>query len=488
MKLTVLAAVAALCVGCKGPSAAHPAPPAAAARYAATRWLPAQPSYALAAPTVRDAQRTLHEVIEVFGMPLGLEVHDVGKELAEVLAVDPLDADAVAGIGVDLDGGFALFSEEVTPTFVVHLSAPAQMQAFIDQQRQRGLVTQSVVVDGAEVFSAAIGGGASLSWAIADDWLWLHLTPPFARAEGTAWFEHSHHPAAPAWAGTWQWAEGAAKLAQPSVVGYVDAARMLATLVAHAPDAARCASLVAPVQRVALAAETDGHAAQLRVALDVGASARSLAAAQLPVPEGFTAVAAGAPLAVQWNLDLGAVADWLAPCVASFGGRFDLVDRYGVRAGRAALLQLDADAKKAAGVVALDLAHAKFLRGHLDDIPLRSTLERSRTYGPYAGHALSIPFVASVDYVLTDKLALAGMGDGLLAKLVGSGATVPGPLAAVDVIPGALSAESWRTVLEAIGLHRTSRIVDRMMAWKDGHLRLEVEGGALVFTAAGTRR
>ncbi|MDX2092408.1 MAG: hypothetical protein SFX73_31380 [Kofleriaceae bacterium] len=501
MKLSVLAAVAALALGggsamgCKQQPAAKPVgPPAAAARYQATRWVPANPSYVFAAPTVREAQSTLRDVIEVFGMPAGIEVAEIGRELAQVLAVDPLSPDAVHAIGVDIDGGFAMFSEDITPTYVLHLDAPEQMQAFLDAQREKGLVTQSVIVDKTEIFTVPLAGGVALSWAIVDGWMWLHLTPPFAKSEGTTWFTHSFRPATPDWIADWAWAEGASKLATPSVVGFLDLQQFLGTIVKHAPEALQCTQLLAPVTRVGFAAEVAGGAAQLRLALDVGPKAASISRAQLPVPEGFAAVAKAAPLAAQWNLDLFALRNWLEPCLSTFGARLTMLDTFGVRAGRAALLALDADAtgvdalKKGAGVVALDLAHARFFASQLDNIPMRSTLERSRTFGPLAGHSLSIPFVASVDYVLTDELALAGMGDGLLARVVGSGKPVDGPLASIDLIPGGLPGDTWVTIAEAIGLPRAERIVERMRAWKDGHFRVAVEGNALVLTATGTRR
>lgn len=496
MKLSVLAAVAASAlgagsaIGCKRPPAASPSgPPAAAARYQATRWVPAKPSYVLAAPTFREAQGTLREIVEVLGMPAGIEVSALGRELAQILGVDPLNPDAVRAIGVDLDGGFALFSEDVTPTYVLHLAAPEQMQAFLEGQRDKGLVTQSVVVDKVEIFTAQIGGGVALSWAIVDGWMWLHLTPHFARNEETTWFTHSYRPADPQWTSAWTWAESTAKIATPSLVGFLEPKSFLARFLSSVPEAMQCAKLLEPVQRVGVAAEVSTASAQLRLALDLGSAASSVTRAVLPAPEGFESVAATAPLAVQWNLDLPAMKTWLQPCLASIPGA-DLagLDRLGVRAGRAALLELDADDKKGAGVVALELVRSNFFAAQLENIPMRSTLERSRTFGPYAGHALTIPFVASVDYVLTDKLALAAMGDGLLARVVGSGKTVAGPVAALDLIPGGLSVDAWVTLAEAIGLPRAKRIVERVRAWKDGHFRLVVEGNSLVLSATGTRR
>jgi len=139
-------------------------------------------------------------------------------------------------------------------------------------------------------------------------------------------------------------------------------------------------------------------------------------------------------------------------------------------------------------VVALDLAHKRYFSAKLDDIPARSMLERSRTYGPHKGHSITVPFLASVDYVLTDTLALAGIGDGVMMKLVGSGATVKGPLAAVDIAPPALSADAWTMILDALDIRHGDRIVERLLRWRDGHVALTLDGSELIVSAAGNRR
>ncbi|HEU4614273.1 MAG TPA: hypothetical protein VFS15_19395, partial [Kofleriaceae bacterium] len=103
-----------LAAGCGGKQAAGPAgPPAVAAAFPAARWIPANPTYVLAARTMRDAQRAFGDVVDTFGMAVGAESGEISAMLTQVLAVDPLSAEAVARIGIDLDGGVAMFSEEV---------------------------------------------------------------------------------------------------------------------------------------------------------------------------------------------------------------------------------------------------------------------------------------------------------------------------------------------------------------------------------------
>src|SRR5207244_13555563 len=132
---------------------AHP-PAATATGFSAARWVPAHPTYVLAARTVKAGQRALRDTIDALGTALDFDADDASRGLAMMLAVDPLSPDPVAGIGVDLDGGMAVFSEDVEPTIVVHLAAPDQIQAFFDHERQRGMQSRSVVVDGVEVFTA----------------------------------------------------------------------------------------------------------------------------------------------------------------------------------------------------------------------------------------------------------------------------------------------------------------------------------------------
>ena len=470
-------------------------------RFPATRWVPANPTYLFAAPTVRDAQRSLRDTIDSFGMLGGVEIAEVSRELTRLLSIDPLSPEALAGMGIDVEGSLAMFSEDLSPTFVARLSAPEQAQAFFDRQRERGMVTQSVIVACVEVFTAQLLANVRVSWAIDDGWLWVHFSLPIGAAQGTEWFASSRTPQGPGrrrsgtgsagsagWGGDWDWSQSAAKVTKPALTGFVDARELLATLTSKVPDAIACARLVAPVRRIGVSFEGDGSRASGRLAFDVGPAAAAISSALLPVPEGFAAQTQGAPLAVQWNLDLLVVRAWLQPCLSAINEDVSELDRYGVRSGRAVLQTFNPDDKSGAGAVALDLAHKQYFTAQLDNIPLRSTLERNRTYGPHKGHSISVPFVATLDYVLTDRLALAGVGDGLLAKVVGTGKTVPGPIAALDIIPSAMSPEAWKTVLGVIDQRHAEAFVERLMRWREGHIAVTLEGASLLVAATGVRR
>lgn len=488
MRLALLAC-AALVVGCSGGgSTSHPVAPAIAPGFPATRWVPAHPTYVLAAPTLREAQRAARDVFDALGVVIGADAKAIGELLSTVIAIDPLRAEALSAIGIDLEGGFVLYSEDVEPTFVVHLSSPEAVQGFFDGLRERGLVTQSVVVEGIELFTAQLPGSAHVkaSWAIAADWLWVHFSTPLAHAEGTTWFTGGARAEAAGWAPAWRWAQPA--MAAPALVGFVEAREVIGSLAGKAREAVACARLVEPLHRIGISIAGGPTRAAGTLTLDLGPAAASLARASLPVPAGFPALAAGAPIAVQWNLDVLAVLAWLQPCTKAIGADPGPLQRFGVRSLRAVLRTFEPDGKSGTGAVSLDLAHDRYLAALLDEVPMRSTLERSRTFGPHAGHTLSVPFVATLDYVLTDHLALAGIGDGLLARLVGDGAVLPGPLVAIDVVPPALTREAWRALVKNLGLYSSDAVVDQLLRWRDGHIAVTIEGTSLVVRAAGNRR
>jgi hypothetical protein len=487
------AAIVLAAAGCgsRAPGAGpRPEPPprvsAVVQAYSAARWIPARPTYALAARTVGDAQRAAGELLASFGTLADVDAAAVSRLLLGVLAVDPLSARALAEVGVDLEGSMALFSEAVNPTLVVHLAAPAQTQAFLDRLRADGMRTQSVMDGGVEIFTVALPGRLRVSWATDDGWLWVHFTLPFARDEGTAWFAASRRPGAPAWAGDWEWALGSGgQGARPAIVGFVDARAVIESVSPRIPAAIACAQLLAPVGRLAVAVEIGGDRLGGRLALELGDAAPGLARAALPAPAGWGAAAARAPLAAQWNLDLAAVRAHAAPCAQALDVDLSPLDRYGVRTARAILQRYDQDKPtNSRGAVSFDLAHRTYAAQLLDEIPGRSLIQRKRTFGPYQGYSLAIPFGGpTLEYVLDDQRALAGLGEGMLAAALGQGAGAPGPLFAIDVSPPAMPREAWAGLLGWV-----NQRPDALLAWRELHLAVAVEGTRLVIDASGRRR
>jgi hypothetical protein len=482
-------AVSTACAGSRGP-AEHPAAAAPVfPEYAATRWIPAKPSYVLAAKSFTAAQHGLRDFLDSFGMFVGVDARGASTALEGVIGIDPLSPDPMAGLGIDLRGGFAAFSEDVNPTFVVHLTAPEQTQAFFDHQRQRGMVTQSVMVEGAEVFTTQIGGGVSVSWAVADGWMWVHFAFPGIR-DDAQWFVDSRHAGGEAsWGDTFRWAQNAGgKTARTSnVVGYANLHDLIAGSVAHSRLGA-CMRLVEPIGRIAVSMDGEDRHAQGRLALELAPGATdAMARHVMPIPAGFAAVAADAAFAAQWNLDLDAIVAWLAPCAAPDQIGLDKVLEFGVRSARVIVKTFDLDDKSGTGVVAFDLARPAFFAKQLDEIPFRSHLESNRRFGALDGHNLSVPWGPKIDYILTDHLAMAGVGNGLLERVV-TGGVQPGPVLALDIAPPALKPRAWEWLYDKLGVPNARWATDQLLHWHDGHIVVRIDGNQLILDAFGDRR
>jgi hypothetical protein len=486
--ISLIAAGAASCGTPRG-TPAHP-PSAITATYPAARWIPGRPTYVLAARSVREAQRSVKDVVDSFGIVGDLYFAALSADLQRLLAVDPLVSETVASIGVDVDGGFAAFSEGIHPTIVVHLKSPEQTQAFFDQLRERGIRIASAIVDGTEIYSTQITPKVKVSWVIAGDWLWVHFTLPIARDEGAHWFSASHDPGDATWLPAWSAAIAKTGGAQPSVAGFADLRAILAAL----PNPLRlsaCAHLFDPVQTVAFAVDGDGKRATGRLAIEVGAAAvAAIRRATLPTLDGWASVTDHAAIAAQWNLDLPALDRWIEPCarLAGFDAR-EWSEPYGLRTARVVVRTVDPDAGTGTGAAAFDLEHKRFFAGELDRIPMRGRLESARRFGPYDGQTLSIPFTGlEFEYVLTDTIALAGVGEGLLARAVGRGPSPsPPPIAQVDIVPAALPKAAWEMLLRPVTT-RAAAIAEQLVRWRDGHLMIAVDATRIVLEATGNRR
>lgn len=472
--------------GCGGKRHVGPAGPGAVATvFPAARWVPGRPTYVFAAPTMRDAQHSFGEVVATVGMAVGIEELSLSGELTRILGVDPQSDTALAEIGVDLDGSVAMFSDDIDPTFVVHLSSPTALGAFLDGRRQTGLVTQSVMVDGDEVFSATVDADLRIEWTVDKDWLWVHVAGP--HDIGTQWFTASKHPADTAWVPRWQAAQQLAQKAA-GLVGFVDLHDLLARGATHATSLAACARRFEEVRGVSVVVEGEGNSVAGTLAIDLGPAAGALAQHVLAPPPGWAAASAKAPLSVQWNLDLQAVAAWAQPCMLGGLDLAALVEPYGVRSGRAFVYTLDPDDKSGTGAVAIDLAHRKFFAQLLDQIPMRSKFERGRQFGAYNGKHLSVPFVATADYVLDDHVFLAAMGDGMLERAASGSPAQSPPVFAIDLVPPGMPAATWAWLAEQAQLPVPKRVAQRLQEWADLHLGAHLDHDALVIEARGNRR
>lgn len=481
--------------GSKKPGAGAPggAPGGAVATvFPSARFVPAEPTYVVSARTMRDAQNSLRDIADIVGMAGNFEVKDASALFTYVLGIDPLSPEAVAGIGVDLDGSMVVFSEATNPTFVVHINAPDAINAYFDKQRERGLRTQSVVVGTTEVFTANVSNDLALSWALDGEWLWVHFT--IGPSEGTTWFEHSHAPSGTRWVDGWTWAQSLAASA-PALVGYFDAKGLLADAAREVPHAIDCINKLSAIERIGFNVEADSKRLGARLAIQLGAAADGIAKNLLPPPPGWAAARTNAPLAADLNLDLRASAEWVQSCFTTDNGGADdhagfvaMLDQYGIRSGRAFVHTLDPDEKEGTGAISLDLSNARFIRAQLDQIPRRSMFESGRTFGAYKGKHISIPFIGSGDYVLENHIAIAAMGDGLLARIGSGAAQGQPPVLAIDLRPAGLPVGVWAFLLAQLDAPNPERFAQRLMTWNDLHVGARLDQGNLVIEAAGTRR
>jgi len=185
-----------------------------------------------------------------------------------------------------------------------------------------------------------------------------------------------------------------------------------------------------------------------------------------------------------------AVTAWFAPCARLVGDPEELrvAGQYGLRSVRGVLRTFDAnDEKNSKLAIAADLSSAKSVNELLDQIPLRTTLERSHSFGAYRGHSISVPGVGHLDYVVTDKLAIIGVGEGVLDKMNSDAPHTP--LFALDVNPAAMSHASWQGLwTQVFGQTKGAAVAAAIDTWKDAHLAIAVDGDALVVEASGNRR
>lgn len=502
MRFAVVATLAgALACGGHSPNAVGPQ---LAAAPEATRWVPEHPTLVIASPAIADAQHDLRDVVDALSVLTGFGAAELSGAASGLVGVDVLSPEALAGIGIDVHASWAIFSDghagAFDPTIVLHLAAPAKMTEFLDHQRARGLASTQATVDQVQVSSAELVAGVTLRWAIAGDWMWLHVSrvhPNAGPDDATHWFTASHGPHGAAWGDHWAWAVHAAGPAA-SVVGFADLHTVHDQLIkildgGHAVPA--CHDLVPPFNRLAIALHGDPHQLTARFALDIGPTA--LATHLLPAPSGWSTAAASAAIAAQWNLDASAIHEYFAPCMTSIGkgDSFDELIATGIRTVRGMLVSFDPDSAVGTGAITADLSQSDYLGHALDRVPMRSTLESPRTFAGHRGARIEIPFSFTVEYVLEPHLLVGAMGDGLVSQILAAGTPPSPPLLSLDVAPPKLPVKTWATLIQALADRkltgrpgpRAQRAAEHLVRWRAAHVAVTAEGNEVVLTATGER-
>jgi hypothetical protein len=491
--LFVMISMLCACAGQRldGPGMKGPAPEVA--EYSALAWVPEQPTYMMTAHTVREAQRSVSDFVDSFGMMMGANADEIGHELEQVLGVNPLAETGTQKLGVDPAGSIALYSEGTDPTIVIRLGAPDVAKAFFDLAKTRGGKTQSLVVDGVEVTSITVIHGVTASWAIDKDWLWVHFAFGADKDPDAQWFVHTHHR--PEGSFGWQKNFKTAtnlrdKLKHNGLLGFLDSHALFALARAHAPKSlTQCLDRFTPIGVAGFAIEGDGQHAAGQLAFDLGPAANGVAAALLPPPGGFAAIAQNAPIAIQWNLDIGAIASFISPCLETAGANTNFLTKVGLRSGRVAIQTLSPSDRTGTGVVSADLSDKSYLASLLDLIPKRSMFESNHSFGGLAGHRISVPFLITIDYVLDDRTGMLAVGEGLMDKLVAPAPPAAPPLFSIDLIVPGLSPAVWKFLIgEVTNEWFAKRAVEQLQRWHDGHVSVTIDHELLVIDASGNRR
>jgi hypothetical protein len=447
----------------------------------ATRWIPNQPTFALAAHSIRDLQRSARSVVGTLGLPFNLDELAVSQMSNFVFGLDLLSPEAVEGIGIDPSGGVAVFSEGITPTFVVHLSSPPKFTAWMQHEMSGLGAPVATAVDGITVTS--VGTPNTVSWAIdpATGWAWVHSSLQDA-SDPPTWFAHSHGGGgggAPDW-------DRVTAHGKPSVIAFTNTHALFGAAIKAMPgDIGTCIRQLDTLGNFDVGIDVDERSVAAHFSFDVGTGMAGLRASLLAPPPGWAQASANAPVALAWNVDLSALAAWLKPCMRG-DDHFAMLDSYGVRSGRAVILGYKSETEFS-GAVSLDLSNAKFLTDQLDQIPLRKHLESDRTFGVYKGHHLSIPALFAIDYVLQPTVAIIARGDGLLERVAGQGPpTPPSTVFGLDLLTTAMTDAQWHALGDLV--HLDASEIQHVLFWKTVHVGAHVDGNALVIDLSAERR
>jgi hypothetical protein len=464
--------------------------------YPALRWVPADVTYVGIAQTVEGTMPAVRDFVEALGILGEFDVAEVDRELTTYLGINPIDASDLREAGVDVAAGAVFYSQGFSPTFVFRLAEPVRMQERIDNQRAKnasGAIGNSVR-DGIDVYTSLADRDLHTHWAIDGNWMWVHFEIVDEHEADLAWFDASRAAkGAIAKDPDLAWARGQAERVQAGapLVALARPAKLASIFarIVNEPDATACMALVA-APRAAVTAGVAGPVSEGHIVLDVGAAgAAGISSMTKPVPAGWAVARGDAPAAIEWNLDGVAFARWFAPCD---NDPEQIVEATGLRTVRAFLTDFSPDDLSGHGAVAADLAHRRMIDEQLNNFTGRSLFEKKRTFGPRDGVRLDPPMIPAVDYILTDREALAAVGDGVLEKVVGDGATVASPtLALLDLQPPRLGDAAWDLFLKYVGgVYRDAAretMIRRLKRWKRGTIALALDGEHLHLHLRGQR-
>ena len=477
--------------GAKGPSS-----PVDVGAYAALRWVPADATYVVAARSTEDATVVLREMINVVGILIDADADAAASAMRRELGFDILSGGSLADIGVDRDGGAAVFSQGLSPTVAVKLSDPARVTELIDRLREGGAAVQVERRGGVEIFTYN-DSEARLHWAIADGWLWVHVELVGEKEVDGAWFD-ALRSAGGAMAAQADWKAALSAATRrirgatvapdgPPVAGVIRTPALADRIVRLGAPAA-CLGQASRATRILLAIGVTGVDAVAAFTVELGDAAPGMAALIRPPMPGWAKARGEAPIQAEWSLDLAGVTEALRACDGGVSARAVTDD--GFHTVRLFLHGIDMDNLSARGAAHLDLGHRRKISEFLDQLPARRLVERKVKIGPFDGASVQVPMLPPFTYVLTDTLFLAGV-DLDLSAVVGAGSPAASTSAAhLELHPNALPAATWDGLLEQVRSYDEARkrMVRRLQRWDLGRIDLDLDGTELVLTAHGRLR
>ena len=306
---------------------------------------------------------------------------------------------------------------------------------------------------------------------------------------GPEWFEHSHKAASAAWNSAWAWAK--AHAGKAAVVGFAHAKDMVASAMGRVQGGVTCVRQLEAIDRVGFAFDVDGSKVGARLTFESGwrgaARSRAICCRRLPAGRAWPR---RRRCRLQWNLDLDAMTAWLEPCVrvaTSDPDPFAGMKQFGVRTARAIVLSVDPGDKSWRGR-GRDGSGERHVPAERTSTRSSHFCERQDVRCRIAGTTCSIPFVAKLDYVFDDKLAIAAMGDGVMDRVAaGAPGGVP-PMFSVSVVPDGMPQDAWVWLLDQIDAPGPKHLVERLQSWAELHATAALDGSTLVVEVAGTHK
>jgi hypothetical protein len=396
----------ALLLGCGGRSVGAGEQGSSLERvYPALRWVPADAGFVAVAARSRDgavALRHLTDLAALGGAALGAVLPDL------------------AAAGVDPDRSAAVFGLDGYPTAVLPVADPVRLRDLLDRQ-------PAVSERGGLAVHSSSRGGVELSWFAVDDWAIVHAGP------GLAWVDRVQagarlgaDPLLAAAVSRGRRGLGGPADRAPALVGMVRTAALARDAVVAWPALAACAGRAAPaVPHLVWAADVSSAGGDAWAAIDLapGAAAALRAHVARPAPPGYYEIRSGAPLALDWSVDLG----WLEHVRAGLGCSLLAPIDDPVRAAtgfagplawHVAARSIDTSQMAGEGAAHLLLADPGLIEAQLESIPGRSLFERSRKMGGVSVRVLSVPGLPTVVYRLDGARFTVAVGDGVMEEVL----------------------------------------------------------------------